>query len=159
MFENFVLTSKKNKAREFYTALSRHFPQLNKKDFIDYIWLAEKSPAHNTDDLHVICRDVVWPMLRGDYIMLHERGEVVGYTSWGFFSKGAKKPTSREDYEDYGLDKEIWLLDVIAPYGHTKKMIALLLQRKKELGYNNITINFRRWYANQNKERVNKVDI
>lgn len=159
MFENFILTSKKNKATQFYHALSREFPALNKQDFLDYMWLAEHSESHNTDDLHVICRDVVWPMLRGDYIILRDENQkIVGYTSWGFFSKNTNKYNlEREDYQDYGPGKEIWLLDVIAPFGHSKKMISLLLKRKEELGYTNVTINFRRWYAKQNKERINKV--
>lgn len=163
MFESFILASRKNKAQEFLRAIKREVREWHSeldRDFLDYMWLAEQSINHRDDSIEVVCAEVVWPMLLGNYFIMHEDGKPVAYASWGFFSEKVstvKMAATRELLlkDDYNTGKEIWLMDVIAPFGHAKKAIAKLLRIKQELGLGEQRINFRRWHADRNLSRIN----
>lgn len=163
MFEDFVLTSRKNKAQEFLKAIRREVSDWRNeldRDFLDYMWLAEQSINHKDDPIEVVCAEVVWPMLLNNYFIMRESDKPVAYASWGFFNKQIstiKMAATREllQRDDYNSGDEIWLMDVIAPFGHAKKAIARLLQRKQELGLGDRRINFRRWHADRNMSRIN----
>lgn len=165
MFEHFVLTSKKNKVAEFLKAIKKDVPDWKSEldvDFLDYMWLAEQSDSHKFDSLSVICAEVVFPMILGNYFILREDGKPVAYSSWGFFSESIsqiKMAAHRGALvrSDYNTGNTIWLMDVIAPWGHSKKVIQKLLDTKRELGYTRDNpVNFRRWYGAERRERINK---
>lgn len=163
MFENFVLASRKNKAQEFLRAIKREIGDWRSdldRDFLDYMWLAEQSINHKDDGIDVVCAEVVWPMILGNYFITREDSKPVAYASWGFFSQKVseiKMAATRMLLvrEDYNSGNEIWLMDVIAPFGHAKKTIAQLLKKKQELGLGTQRINFRRWHAERNLSRIN----
>ena len=163
MFDQFILQSKKNKAKEFLQAIKAEVKDWRSdldQDFLDYMQLAEQADNHKDDSIHVICAEIVWPMIMGNYIMIREQGKLVAYASWGMFSKkiAAEKMVARSwllEREDYDTGKEIWLMDVIAPFGHTRAIIAELVKRKHALGLHNDRINFRRFYKLKNKQRFN----
>lgn len=163
MFENFFLVSRKNKSQEFLKAIKHEVkewrPELD-SDFLDYMRLAEQSINHKDDPIDVVCAEVVWPMLLGNYFIIRENDAAVAYASWGFFNKKVstiKMAATREllSKEDHNSGDEIWLMDVIAPFGHAKKIIAQLLRKKQELGLGERRVNFRRWYSERNLSRIN----
>ena len=163
MFEGFVVTSKKRKAQEFLAAIKREVRTWRSEldqDFLDYMAISEAAGNHKDDDIQLVYAEIVLPMVMGNYIMLRESGKTVAYASWGFFSKAVSdiKMVSRKWLlvpEDYDTGREIWLMDVIAPYGHYRKIIAALVKRKHELGLHKDRIRFRRFYADRNQERFN----
>jgi hemolysin-activating ACP:hemolysin acyltransferase len=163
MFEGFVVTSKKRKAEEFLAAMKREVkdwrPDLD-QDFLDYMSLSMAAGNHKDDDIDLVYAEIVIPMIMGNYIILRDQGKIVAYASWGFFSKQVSDAKMRTrkwllTREDYNTGREIWLMDVIAPYGHYRKIIAELIKRKHDLGLHDDRINFRRFYTDRNKERFN----
>ena len=163
MFEYFVVTSKKRKAEEFLAAIKREVKTWRSeldKDFLDYMALSIAAGNHKDDDIQIVYAEIVLPMIMNNYIILREEGKIVAYASWGFFSKQVSDLKMKQRKwlltpEDYGTGSEIWLMDVIAPYGHYRKIIAELVKRKHELGLHDDRINFRRFYTDRNKERFN----
>jgi len=163
MFESFVLTSKRDKANQFLKAIKAEVPgwrdELD-RDFLDYMMLSESAPNHSNDILEVIYAEILLPMMAGNYIILRDGDKAVAYASWGFFSKEVSnnKLTARRSLltkDDYDTGREIWLMDVIAPHGHAKQIIAELVKRKHDLGLHDDRIHFRRSYAQQRSQRFN----
>ena len=164
MFDNFVLTNRQKKFEQFLVAIKKElrepFPE---QDFLDYMKLAEQSASHRDDSIQTVCRDVIWPMMAGNYILNRdEQGEPVAYASWGFFSEKVAKlklETGKEKLvrDDYGSGKQVWVLDIIAPGIGPKKIIKQLLEKKVELELGTTEVHFRRWYASKNKERIGKL--
>jgi len=163
MFKDFVVTSKKRKAEEFLAAIKREVKTWRSEldgDFLDYMSLSIAAGNHKDDDIQIVYAEIVLPMTMGNYIILREDSKIVAYASWGFFSKKVSdlKMKARKwllTPEDYDTGPEIWLMDVIAPYGHYRKIISELVKRKHELGLHDDRINFRRFYTDRNKERFN----
>jgi len=163
MFDGLVVTSNKRKAEQFLSAIKREVKAWRSdldQDFLDYMSLSIAAGNHKDDDIHLVYAEIVLPMIIGNYIILREEDKIVAYASWGFFSKAvsdAKIKTRKWllTKDDYDTGREIWLIDVIAPYGHYRKIIAALVKRKHELGLHDDRINFRRVYVDQNRERFN----
>ena len=162
-FSNFVLASRKNKAQLFLNAIKTEVADWREEldqDFLDYMWLAEHSINHKEDSIDTVCAEVVWPMILGHYFLEHEGSKTVAYASWGLFSKPISdlKMTAHRALltrEDHGSGSELWLMDVIAPWGHARKMIARLVQMKHDRGLSKTRVNFRRWYADRGLNRYN----
>lgn len=160
-FSGFVLKSRKHKAIEFLAEIKKQvkdWPCSLDCDFLDYMRLAETSESHKYDSIDTVCAEVVWPMMNGSYFILRE-DHPIAYASWGLFSQKAsdlKLSAGRGSLlrEDYNSGQVLWLLDVIAPYGHAKTAIKKLLTIKPSLSSGNV--HFRRWYGEKNKERVSR---
>lgn len=163
MFDDFILTSKKRKPQEFLAAIKREikdWPRELDQDFIDYIILAENSESHRFDSIQTVCAEVVWPMMLNNYFLERENGKPVAYSSWGLFDPKIAKSKLRlhEELlvrEDHGSGNELWLLDVIAPWGDARRMIRRLVQMKHDRGMGKHRVHFRRWYGERNLERLN----
>ena len=163
MFDDFIVTSKKKKAQEFLSAIKREVKDWRTEldqDFLDYMSISEAAGNHKDDDIQLVYAEIVIPMILGNYIILREGSKIVAYASWGFFSKQVSQAKMVErrwllTRDDYDTGREIWLMDVIAPYGHYRKIIAHLVKRKHELGLHDDRINFRRFYSDRNSERFN----
>jgi hemolysin-activating ACP:hemolysin acyltransferase len=163
MFNDFIMASRKNKAQLFLNAIKAEVKDWREEldqDFLDYMWLAEHSINHKEDSIHTVCAEVVWPMILGNYFLEHEDSKPVAYASWALFSKSVSdlKMTAHRTAltrHDHGSGPELWLMDVIAPWGHARKTIAKLIQTKHELGLSKSRVNFRRWYADRRLNRYN----
>jgi len=163
MFNDFILINRKNKAQEFLRAIRSEVKDWSNaldQDFLDYMWLAEHSINHKDDDIHTVCAEVVWPMLLGNYFLEHKDSKPIAYASWGLFSRSISelKLTAHRSLlsrEDHGSGQELWLLDVIAPWGHARKMIARLVEMKHDRKMAANRVNFRRWYSNRRVNRIN----
>jgi hemolysin-activating ACP:hemolysin acyltransferase len=122
--------------------------------------LSEAAGNHKDDDIQLVYAEIVLPMILGNYIILREGPKIVAYASWGFFSKEVSDLKMKQrkwllTTKDYNTGREIWLMDVIAPYGHYRKIITELVKRKHELGLHDDRINFRRFYVDRMSERFN----
>ena len=163
MFNDFIIASRKNKAQLFLNAIKAEVKDWREEldqDFLDYMWRAEHSINHTEDSIHTVCAEVVWPMILGNYFLEHEDSKPVAYASWGLFSKSVsdlKMTAHRQSLtrEDYSSGSELWLMDVIAPWGHARKMIIRLVQMKHARGLSRARVNFRRWYADRRLNRYN----
>ena len=163
MFEDFVVTSKKKKIDEIIAAINAEVLDWRNDlddDLRDYLNLAELSEHHRHYTLQVIYAEVVIPMLKDKYILLRDDTLPVAYASWGFFNKRIadnklRLRSAMLEWNDYDSGEEIWLLDVIAPHGHTKQIINMLVAKKHELGLHDARINFRRTYPNKRSHRFN----
>lgn len=163
MFADFILTSQKKKPEEFLAAIKaeiKDWPSTLDQDLMDYIRLAEHSESHRFDSIQTVCAEVVWPMMLNNYFLERKDGKPVAYGAWGLFDPKTANTKLRlhQDLlsrEDHGAGNELWLLDVIAPWGGARDMIKRLVQMKHDRGMSKHRVHFRRWYGERNLERLN----
>ncbi|WP_443750085.1 toxin-activating lysine-acyltransferase [Asticcacaulis solisilvae] len=75
----------------------------------------------------------IWPAirLRQIQIILNERGVPVGYAVWAFLTqKTAQAMVLRDNFlphlSEWNEGDQLWLIDVVAPYGHLKALVKTL---------------------------------
>ena len=104
--------------------------------FLDGLFLFSVSDSHKSMPLSAFFKNCVCPMQHDKARFFYDsKGQVVGLFTWVFLSKEKAKKFLAGEYiiqeEDYKKEDgdELWGLDLIAPYGHARKMVAAL---KKE---------------------------
>jgi hemolysin-activating ACP:hemolysin acyltransferase len=86
----------------------------------------------------------------------------VGLITWCWFSPDKANlfledrytPTSKDyEQENPGEDYQLWCIDLIAPYGHARKMVRTVRNEHKELYGTTTKVHFRRFYNRQKLHR------
>ena len=94
------------------------------------VWLMTQSPHHRHLFLEDITSLVVGPVALGQYRIWRENGVPVGYASWATLDAEAEKRVRADvkslKAEDWNSGDQLWLMDVIAPFGAHEKIVAEL---------------------------------
>lgn len=95
------------------------------------IWLWMHSKAHRDAPLHTLSALLLPAIKRRQFILVAEAGRPVFYLSWANFSPEAEQRYLRNSpllmpEPDWDCGERMWILDWIAPFGHTRAMHRLL---------------------------------
>ena len=104
-----------------------------------------------------IQRLILPPMRLGQYKIYSDKEVPIGYASWALLSdelsEGYRNNTYKIKAQDWNSGDNLWLIDVICPFGGTRIAIKRLDNLRKELGLPN-KVNFKRLGS----KRVNNVE-
>jgi len=95
------------------------------------IWLWMHSRQHRDAPLHTLSVLLLPAIKRRQFILVAEAGRPVFYLSWANLSVEAEQRYLRNSpllmpEEDWDSGERMWILDWIAPFGHTRAMSRLL---------------------------------
>jgi cytolysin-activating lysine-acyltransferase len=91
------------------------------------VWLMMNTPAFR----HMFLADLEWmvlpPILLGQFRIMYDGGKPVAFAAWGYLSEEAEarlqQPNPRLQPNDWKSGDRLWLVSVIAPFGHGEKML------------------------------------
>ncbi|MEQ1600441.1 MAG: toxin-activating lysine-acyltransferase [Methylophilaceae bacterium] len=97
------------------------------------IWLWMHSQKHRELPLHMLSTLLLPALKNQQYILVSEHGKPVFYLSWANLSADAesryiKNPSFTMPQDDWNSGDRMWILDWVAPFGHTREMSQLLAQ-------------------------------
>lgn len=91
------------------------------------VWLWMHSASHRDAPLKVLPTVLLPAIKRGQFVLATQAGKPVSYLSWASFSEAAEarylsNPPERMPDADWSSGDRLWLLDWVAPFGHTRAM-------------------------------------
>lgn len=95
------------------------------------VWLWMHSQSHREMPLHTLSRLLLPAIKDRKFILASEAGRPVFYLSWAEFSEEAEKrylhqhPVLMQE-SDWSSGDRTWVLDWVAPFGHSKVMNSLI---------------------------------
>lgn len=97
----------------------------------EIVWLMIQSKRHRYS---LFLADLEWlvmpPIMEKQFRIFHQDGKPVGVALWAFVSKETDERlaqgASRLKVDEWKSGNEIWLMDIIAPFGQADKMIEEL---------------------------------
>jgi cytolysin-activating lysine-acyltransferase len=97
-------------------------------------WLWMQSPLHRAAPLYALSRLLLPAIVNGQFVLLSERDRPVCFISWARFSRAAEyrylhNPPIDMPETDWDSGSRVWVLDWIAPFGHSARAAALLRRR------------------------------
>lgn len=95
------------------------------------IWLWMHSRDHRDAPLHTLSALLLPAIKRRQFILVAEAGRPVFYLAWANLSREAEQRYLRNSpilmpEEDWDSGERMWILDWVAPFGHTRAMSRLL---------------------------------
>ena len=118
---------------------------------LSVVELMQHSKVHDKLNVSDICRRFVAPIKLSQYVIYAEGDELKAFASIGFFSdavsEGFTAGTHRIKEEDWNSGNNIWLVDVLAPFGHARQITRSVRTLLYGKGYKGHRINFRRNYG------------
>jgi len=112
------------------------------------VGLLAVSPVHRDWTVSDIERLIVPPMRLGQFVVLRKRDHIFAYGSWALFGDMAEDGyvTGRRKIqpEDWRSGDRLWAVDVIAPHGDVREIVAMMRADLLRRGYQGRTIRFRR---------------
>ena len=95
------------------------------------VWLWMNSAAHRDFPLHALNAVLLPAIKQRQFILVSQQGRPVFFTSWANFSLEAQSRYLKQSpllmpEQDWNSGDRMWLLDWIAPFGHTRAMTRLL---------------------------------
>lgn len=110
--------------------------------------LMMRSPIHREYTVADLDRLVVPPLTLGQCIVLSIGTDIVGFGSYAFLNETAEtgfiSGARKLETGDWDAGDRIWLLDLVAPYGHGSKVTSLMRTGLRGQGHQGKTIRFRR---------------
>ncbi len=91
------------------------------------VWLWMHSERHRLLALHHL-NQMLLPVIRqGQYVLVFEAGRPVFFSSWAYFDLFVEQcfladPDRLFDAADWSSGDRMWLIDWIAPFGHSQRM-------------------------------------
>ena len=94
-------------------------------------WLWMHSERHRLLALHHLNQMLLPVVRRGQYVLAFEAGKPVFFFSWAYFDMAAEQrwladPDRVFEETDWNSGDRAWLIDWVAPYGHSRRMRYLL---------------------------------
>ncbi len=124
------------------------------KAVLDGLRLLEVGDTHSKYTPQEIISYLLYPIEHNRLRLYYIDNRPIGLCTWcwlsptkaNLFLNDRYTPTE-EDYslENPGGDYQLWGIEFIAPYGHTRKMMRTLRNEHKEL-YGTTKVHFRRFY-------------
>ena len=112
------------------------------------VGLMARSSIHRGWSVADIERLIVPPLKARQAVIVEERGHIVGFGSVALLTdeaqQGYREGTRRIRPSDWSAGGHIWLVDVIAPYGHASQVTRALRLDFCERGFGGQYVNFRR---------------
>jgi cytolysin-activating lysine-acyltransferase len=95
------------------------------------VWLWMHSQKHREAPLHMLSTLLLPAIKHQKFILISEQGKPVFYLSWANLNAEAearyvKNPSYVMPQEDWNSGDRMWVLDWVAPFGHTKVVCKLL---------------------------------
>lgn len=95
------------------------------------VWLWMHSERHRLLALHHLNQMLLPVIQQGQYLLVFEADQPVFFFSWAYFDDAAEQryladPEQLIDATDWSSGDRMWLIDWIAPFGHTHRMRYLL---------------------------------
>lgn len=115
------------------------------------IQLMEYSDIHRKLSVPDICRRLIAPMELTQFVVCVEDNRLKAFVTVGFFSDSVSKAfrsgTHTIQKEDWNSGSNVWLVDLVAPFGHARQITSGLRTALCGKGYKGCKINFRRNYS------------
>ena len=97
-------------------------------------WLWLHSARHRNVPMHTLSTLLLPAIKHGKFILVSERGQPVFYMSWAELDEEAEARYLSQSPEqmrqsDWDSGQRLWILDWIAPFGHTRLMRQLVGSR------------------------------
>ena len=98
------------------------------------VWMLMHSPAHRNAPLHLLAPLVLPAIRQRQFVIASENGKPVFYLAWAWLDVDAESrylslPPQHMRTTDWTSGDRLWLLDWIAPFGHTRTLRALIGRR------------------------------
>ena len=98
------------------------------------VWLWMHSAAHRDAPLQTLSALLLPALKQQQFILAAEHGRPVFYLSWANFDEAAearylRNPPVCMPEADWASGERMWIVDWVAPFGHTRRMSRLLAQR------------------------------
>jgi len=97
-------------------------------------WLWMHSRAHRDAPLHTLSSLLLPALKQRQFVLASENGKPVFYLSWANLNEEAERRYLRNPpvcmpQDDWASGDRMWILDWVAPFGHSRTMSRLLKQR------------------------------
>jgi len=120
-----------------------------KKDFIGVASLLKVCNNYHKDyDSGEISKYFLQPILNGTYVTIWEDDQIMSIGVYGFLSEEVVRKWLTKHYdlngEDWKSGTQLWLVDILAPYGHGPATCRKLRNHVADLPYKRV--NFIRTY-------------
>ncbi len=98
------------------------------------IWLWMHSPAHRNLPVHVLPGLLLPAIERRQFVMGSQAGKPLFYMSWAKFDINAERrylqnPSAPLADADWSSGNRLWIVDWIAPFGHTPTLARIVRRR------------------------------
>lgn len=102
--------------------------------FVSAVWLWMHSASHRNAPLQMLSTLLLPAIVSRQFVLASEGGKPVFYLAWAGLSEAAEKRYLKNSpqcmsVEDWTSGRRIWLLDWVAPFGHTQRMRSVLARR------------------------------
>jgi len=95
------------------------------------VWLMSQSKRHRNN---FFLGDLEWlimqPIIEGQFRIFHNEGKPIGAVFWAFVSPEVEKRLemgmSKLKLTDWRSGSQLWLIDLVAPFGHAENIIEEL---------------------------------
>ena len=142
---------------DYYQRQKRLLQHDYQSDLEKVLFILSLSDKHETWTIKDIQRLVIPPLKLNQYRIYADKEVPLCYASWAMLpeeaEEGYKNRTRKIQPHDWNSGDNLWLIDVICPFGGTRIAIKRLDNLRKELGLPN-KVNFKRLGSN----RVNNVE-
>ena len=132
---------------------------------VDALELFRASPSHSRYNVKSIYTYLQLPIKHKTIKIYYESGKPVGLITWCWLKKEDADLFLQDRYhpteEDHSLDlpdsRELWGMEFIAPYGHTKQMVRAIKQSIEER-YGPQKVHWRRFHS-RDKRRAKRFKV
>lgn len=120
----------------------------------DVICLMLDSVVYLPDTLYDIKKNLVGAIFKDQALIMIQDSKVVAYVSWAFLSPEVEKKYIKNsnslDVMDWNSGDNLWLVDVVSPYGDTVQLLNYTKHLAKAIGYKGKTIKFKSYKTADN---------
>ena len=154
MPKQIIPTSSKTALDQSIEAIIRSVSNMTdtqKKDFLGVATLLRDCDNYHKDyDAEEIRKYFLQPILNGTYVTVWQDDKMMSIGIYGYLSEDVVRKWLTHHYdltgEDWNSGSQIWLVDILAPYGHGIATCRELRKRAGELNLLGKNVNFIRTY-------------
>ena len=98
------------------------------------VWLWMHAKQHKEIPLHALPTLLMPALKTGQFVIVSRQGKPVLHMSWARLSEEAEKryirnPSYTMPEQDWTSGENLWILDWVAPFGHTRELASLFRRR------------------------------
>jgi hemolysin-activating ACP:hemolysin acyltransferase len=130
---------------------------------VGVLGLMARSPLHSRWSVADVERLIVPPLALGQCAVLRDGPHVVGFASYALLTEEAEigyvEGTRKIQPTDWNAGDRLWLVDVIAPYGHARQVMRHGRAMLKARGLGGHDVNFKKVYTTDRPRRTARVKV